>query len=522
VELTHARTARRWYAPTASLIRVVGLGCALGLSGCRSGPPELEPPPLELRIERYLGTPLTGARRVADAEDVEFDLATTPNVRVEVHWFESQPPHDMQPIGAELERIVDLRNASSLLPAYGLASAAWCDREDAEATLDGLLAAQPRNLSLGRFEAGLPLRTTFALRTVAKASGDLGAREFATQVSHLAGTADDASPIRVSFVLAGKFEAAGRDEPEERREVLMLREAPQVGGRPLLMLFAPRDLDGGGAYAILVALDPPLAPDATEEEVAARLADLDRARAEIDVAAAREDPAAIPDPLAQVAALREELRRGAVARLAIVHGAAFCRDFALAANDASIDGFVERLAKERAVASPTPDFGLALETAALRFVAERMSSSDFEPSLAAVVLEHAGAAGRFAAALEDAATGAATLRDVETRLVEHNVQFLADRSPSARTRAFEWLARRGLAPAGYDPMAALAERRKALRAFEDARDAAASALAVPEVSEVPEVPEDPGASEVADESKPPDTPDTPDTPNTTGSPRRSR
>jgi hypothetical protein len=39
---------------------------------------------------------------------------------------------------------------------------------------------------------------------------------------------------------------------------------------------------------------------------------------------------------------------------------------------------------------------------------------------------------------------------------------LADMSPSARVRAYEWLVAQGQAPAGYDPLAPAQERRRVL------------------------------------------------------------
>jgi len=58
-------------------------------------------------------------------------------------------------------------------------------------------------------------------------------------------------------------------------------------------------------------------------------------------------------------------------------------------------------------------------------------------------------------------------------LIAQNRALLEDRSPSTRVRAFEWLAKRTLAPEGYDPLADLKARKKALRAAEDKESEAA-------------------------------------------------
>jgi hypothetical protein len=54
------------------------------------------------------------------------------------------------------------------------------------------------------------------------------------------------------------------------------------------------------------------------------------------------------------------------------------------------------------------------------------------------------------------------LADLERRLINENRISLEDMSPAARTRAYEWLRQRELAPAGYDPLASAKERRVAL------------------------------------------------------------
>ena len=42
--------------------------------------------------------------------------------------------------------------------------------------------------------------------------------------------------------------------------------------------------------------------------------------------------------------------------------------------------------------------------------------------------------------------------------------YLEDSSPSARVRAYDWLAARGRAPQGYEPLGPARERRRALDA----------------------------------------------------------
>ena len=58
--------------------------------------------------------------------------------------------------------------------------------------------------------------------------------------------------------------------------------------------------------------------------------------------------------------------------------------------------------------------------------------------------------------------GAGSAADLRTRLLAENFIQLEDSSPAARVRACDWLAARGIAPAGYDPLGPPKARREAL------------------------------------------------------------
>ena len=71
--------------------------------------------------------------------------------------------------------------------------------------------------------------------------------------------------------------------------------------------------------------------------------------------------------------------------------------------------------------------------------------------------------------LTEVVDGATDLAELETRLVEENLNYLQDTSPASRSRAFDWLEARGAAPVAFDPLAPDKDRRAALaRAAEEA------------------------------------------------------
>ncbi len=128
---------------------------------------------------------------------------------------------------------------------------------------------------------------------------------------------------------------------------------------------------------------------------------------------------------------------------------------------AAADDLVAKAA--RAVAT-TDLSGWAIERAALCAIRSELGAGDPSASLAEILGRRGGAAGRSADAFFALADRASSLEELDRLLVAENEALLEDASPAMRVRASEWLARRGRAPRGYDPLAPAAERRAALEA----------------------------------------------------------
>jgi len=114
--------------------------------------------------------------------------------------------------------------------------------------------------------------------------------------------------------------------------------------------------------------------------------------------------------------------------------------------------------------------GWVLEWTTLQLLMRIENGGKLPPELAAVLAVYAGEVGRNPATLEQVARGVRDSQDLKNRLAEENFNFLDDSSPAARMRAYDWLASRGLAPAGYDPLGSPVDRRKALDAAEESAD----------------------------------------------------
>ena len=139
-------------------------------------------------------------------------------------------------------------------------------------------------------------------------------------------------------------------------------------------------------------------------------------------------------------------------------------DVTLSAGGAVIDRLAYAITNECG-SGPGLDpntLGWRLEKTAYLLLVELISSDQMWPELEAIVIRYTGEVGRHPPVLKEMVSEAAGIADLEERLLQENFIYLEDISPSARTRAFEWLAAKGRAPEGYDPLASLSERRSVL------------------------------------------------------------
>jgi hypothetical protein len=291
----------------------------------------------------------------------------------------------------------------------------------------------------------------------------------------------------LALVFEGEVRARGEDEersaedrpaaaggPELQREHLVLEADPFAsGGAARFFVPAPRRGFPSGGYAIEIARSTASGDD------------VERGRAELarSLARAREGASRLSEDegfrfesgTALPALERPGLRRSALVFLSQVARAPLAGDLALDADADALASYVATLAplvrSEQGGAEPSPALGWALERAAYAWLAAAAldEKHPLAPELLELLLAHAGELGRFPGLLRDAVQECDGLPALDRRLIQENRIFLEDADPAARLRAFEWLEGRGAAPAGFDPLGALAERRAAL---DRAREAA--------------------------------------------------
>lgn len=253
-----------------------------------------------------------------------------------------------------------------------------------------------------------------------------------------------------------------------RRESLLLDLELQVDGDPVAFVL-PRESPGPKGWLVTLTLHAQASPQALAACIESALAAENGALARttwIDSGEARRRE--IESALRALSAL--ERRRAALLFLATQARAELCGDLALSASDEVLASFAERLAQElpelSELARDGATLGWTLERGAARFLAARAAEQPLEPELSAAVLRRTGELGRSPAALAEVASRATSLAEFSASLATENRVLLEDSHPAARVRAYDWLAARGLAPKGYDPLGSVEERRAALEGEE--------------------------------------------------------
>jgi hypothetical protein len=166
-----------------------------------------------------------------------------------------------------------------------------------------------------------------------------------------------------------------------------------------------------------------------------------------------------------------EQLRAPLLYLARVGEAPLTEDLALGADLACLQAWVQGLPKEALNDQSTVQYIVwQVECAAWYSLSSRAQRGELPMGLEATLLRHAGEAARYPSGLAEGAPRALSQEAWLEHLVAENLLFLEDSNMSARVRAFDWLQRREVAPAGFDPLATREARRAALKAANSSND----------------------------------------------------
>jgi hypothetical protein len=367
--------------------------------------------------------------------------------------------------------------------------------------LDG--DAKLRSVLVADETAVLPRGVTFVLSCAAKpetlAGGRLADRSADVEIAR--GEKAEGA-LQVALVLTGAVaehaSEAPADEKDEApvvrvpsREAILLEDAPRIDGGPLVLIIPTYDPDKGAFVAVIQATSAPDGEPAAAEH-AARVADV-RERIGVVGMSARDRARELSRREAwsnQIGNVRRQLedparRRAALVFLATSTGAALVEDAAYTAGDAEL-AEVARIASEvteDAVAieagaeagAAERELGWALESRTYARFARLAADEMLAPELSGVLLRRAGECARWPDTIEDGLRRSRDAEALEAHFARENRIFLEDSAPGTRVRAYDWLASRGLAPKGFDPLAPEADRRRVIAALEAEAEAAAEA-----------------------------------------------
>jgi len=433
------------------------LALGLALVAC-AGPREAAPlpPPVRLSIERFLGTPFSGPRMAApqaasaatEAVDSESEgdagtNATPWTARARFGLLVEPPPADLEPLAAQATLVTDSGVARPIrgVPRGLAAARIAAGFDDGSGELEEASPARGRGSDdlragvrwLGAVEAPLSESTTTALTLWSVDSGKALAG-----VEYFAG--DGRAPTWALF-------APNASAAEDR---LHFTQAPMDEADPAL-IFAP--LPAGLGFGTVV-IETVLRSEPAAEEAA-----------QLAVTIAREIPIRPRTDLELanlLAELGDDRSRPALALLSVSVDAPTTADLALVADDALLQKIGSAAKLEAAGSVDRAHLALVLERASLLSLAELKGSKGLERPLEAVILRHAGELGNLPSALGGTVRAAQSHTDLLQRLASENRLLLEDPNPASRRRALQWLDRRGLAPANFDPLGARDARRDAL------------------------------------------------------------
>lgn len=156
-------------------------------------------------------------------------------------------------------------------------------------------------------------------------------------------------------------------------------------------------------------------------------------------------------------------RRAAMVYLAGRTGATLLGNLALVADDVLLDLMATRIgqAVKTQQSENAAALGWLMDRACLAMLVEQQGERSIRDTQG-VVSTYLGEVARRPSIMEELLESSGSRESFDTRLHVENVISLEDEMPSSRVRAFNWLNRRGLAPNGYDPLAAAHARREAL------------------------------------------------------------
>lgn len=453
----------RVFSLLAALLVVVGVG-----GGCaQKQPPAMEAPAAKVTLGHFSGTPLSGPTSqpggaIAPAQVLQ--------VAVELWAMRQMPAEGLSSPGMQLKLIAPTRGGIRVLPSARLTNGLrWATESAAESVAAATRTDKSGNaVSMLAQTTALPPGATMVVDVPDDSAESSRRVQLALHYPRMAGAAPAVEAAITVDGPSGEDAAGGAGQATDR-ELLAL--APlAVGDGRTLVLAMPYRFSKSPAQALCAVIHVAGGTDdpAYAEALRVCMENLKRSSDEVGAAARGSPPGA-----ARWAGLETAIgalsgagaRRASLVYLCGQGEAAICQDVALVADDAAMDqlcAMIIKAAADPGVPRTAESLGWVLDRLALQMLSQQLGANKLPADLSAVLVQHTGQVGRSSAALEEMLKTAANRADLQTRLMAENFIQLEDSSPAARVRACDWLASRGAAPAGFDPLGPPRQRRDAI------------------------------------------------------------
>jgi len=453
------------------------VACGLVLSwigGCRSSTSPPAGPQILISDRVFAGTIVSGPT------DTAIELSPSAIARVHVRWIalENVPAEVLPPINTQ-SRLIIAPDSSTVLPPSGRLTrqVRFASGDQAAAFINALQTG-----ALGQ-SVEIASETTLLVPGTTAQIGMLPANAPA-----------DAPPI-ISVFVSPASAAPATTPPNEATIGVQVaahpasddEDAPQPSAdgpasrlllaRETALVDAVRFADGAQFVAAVPvrATDSPwraVAAIATVTHAPADDTELEALRAELAESAALARAGLDASPLGVGPTLRSALAalgapesvRPALLLLTSLSSARIAGDMCLVADDEALAALAgQTLEYVNPDTPPTlPELQWFLDSRALLFMCQAAQQEALPLELQAVLALHTGELARRPDFIAELLQQVGSTDALVERSIAENLIALEDSAPAARVRAYDWLAARNRAPAGYDPLADARSRRDAI------------------------------------------------------------
>lgn len=494
---------RRYESPVCWHRTTLYLTCAVIVlsAGCGAGS---KSPPIPSAVSRlqydvsYFRCSQSSENKAVDGNSLHIE--GSPEITMMFLAMNQWPQTTLEPVEAQAQMITVLPASSPVMAVAGLLRRARIGVVQNESQILGQAPKRGEDVFLSRttLQSVLPADVGASFRVWDRPQADSGAiprleiqvRQGPAQEQGTEGRPTTVASLEISLVATGELQEAalpetgsaassGKGQAQSTPAASGMLATETISLKPqnlpeqrrwAVILPSPFQLDGISAFAALIEVMP--APQKGTAEAVAYETLLRKCQSSLQIAAEENSEQKGPQFAAGRRGLEDALRllhsltqrRQTLLYLARETGSPLIEDVALSATEVVIDRLAYAVTTEceSGPAWETGTLGWRLQKTAYLLLVELMSAEQMRPELEAITMRYTGEVGRHPAVLKEMVADATSGEDLEQRLFLENFIYLEDISPAARTRAFEWLATKGRAPKGYDPLASLKERRSIL------------------------------------------------------------